>query len=320
MVAASVAQAARPLFFCLFLSHVCYAELLLPKYGAERLAHGRHLAATDLPLDTIRLPPGFSIDLYSPDSFPARFLALGQSDANATVVYVSSTQDVVTALVDRRDGSPVRACTLLSSQDNPNGVAYDAATRSLYVAEVRAITRYDNVDAAALAGCDPGLLQATEVAGADLLPPQASHANRALAIGPEDGKLYVTVAAPFNVAECVDPYCTIHRLDRNGSGWEVFARGGPGPLQPALLPCSAPCCCAVLLMAHPAPVHPLGITAPLPAGIRNAAGFDWNAETGALLWSGMERDRMGDDLPDDVLGASFPDQPGVDWGFPYCHW
>ncbi|KAI3430519.1 hypothetical protein D9Q98_005112 [Chlorella vulgaris] len=206
-------------------------------------------------------------------------MALGKADDNGTVVFVSSTTSVVTALIDRLDGSEVEACTLLSGQDNPNGIAYDATTGSLYVAEVRAITRYDNVDAAALAGCDASLLTSTQIAGPDVLPAQASHANRALGIGPTDGKLYFTVGAPFNVDVCVDPYCSIHRINKDGSGAEVFARG-----------------------------------------IRNAAGWDWHPGTGALLWAGMERDEMGNDLPDDILAASYPDQPAVNWAWPYCHW
>lgn len=64
--------------------------------GLPAASGGRRLqAAPRLPLDRIRLPPLFSIDLYVDASFPARFMELGQADANATVVYVSSTQDKV---------------------------------------------------------------------------------------------------------------------------------------------------------------------------------------------------------------------------------
>jgi hypothetical protein len=108
--------------------------------GSAATATGRRLtAAPDLPLDTITLPPGFSISLWTPATFPARFMALGKADDNGTVVFVSSTTSVVTALIDRLDGSEVEACTLLSGQDNPNGIAYDATTGSLYVAEVRCL-------------------------------------------------------------------------------------------------------------------------------------------------------------------------------------
>lgn len=30
---------------------------------------------------------------------------------------------------------------------------------------------------------------------------------------------------PCSVGTCVDPFCTIHRLDKNGSNLEVFASG-----------------------------------------------------------------------------------------------
>ncbi len=38
--------------------------------------------------------------------------------------------------MNRGAGSPVQACTLLDGLDNPNGIAYDRAAKSLYVAEV----------------------------------------------------------------------------------------------------------------------------------------------------------------------------------------
>lgn len=100
----------------------------------------------------------------------------------------------MTAIVDTPDGSP-RACTLLSGLNVPNGIAYDRATGALYVAEVTRITRHDGADAAALAGCDAARL--SSALASDQLPQQESHAARGLAIGPRDGKLYVTVAAPF---------------------------------------------------------------------------------------------------------------------------
>lgn len=48
----------------------------------------------------------------------------------------------VTALVSR-GGAPAQACTLLSGLDNPNGIAYDRSTKSLYVAEVGLLGRGD---------------------------------------------------------------------------------------------------------------------------------------------------------------------------------
>lgn len=233
----------------------------------------------NLPLHLVKLPPGFSISLFANASIPARFFAVGnRGRSKPTIVFVSSNAGSVYALVDRKDGSPVTACSLLKGLDVPNGIAYDAATGILYVAEVRRIQSYTWVDQAALEGCNATRIRARRVVGDDVLPEQAAHRSRGLGLGP-DGRLYVTVAAPFNYDVCVDPYCTIMRMEKNGSSPEVFARG-----------------------------------------IRNAASFDWHSETKALVFSGMERDLMGDDRPDDILGAIYPGQAGINLTWPYCHW
>lgn len=50
----------------------------------------------NLPLDLIKLPPGFSISLYANASIHARFFAVGnRGSAKPTVVYVSTNQGKV---------------------------------------------------------------------------------------------------------------------------------------------------------------------------------------------------------------------------------
>lgn len=57
------------------------------------------------------------------------------------------------ALVDRGGGAPVTACTLIEGPlDAPNGIAYDRATGSLFVAETRRITRRGGAGARPPAG------------------------------------------------------------------------------------------------------------------------------------------------------------------------
>lgn len=93
----------------------------------------------DLRLDRIRLPPGFEIELYTDEStfIPTRFLALGRADEEATIVFASTSEEsAVFAIVDRGDGKRT-ACVLLQGLNQPNGITYDAATGSLYVAAVR---------------------------------------------------------------------------------------------------------------------------------------------------------------------------------------
>ncbi len=94
----------------------------------------------DLRLDSIRLPPGFAIEVYADGYIPARFLALGKVEGNTTVVYASTAEEnAVFAIVDKHDGRPRQACVLLhnlSSITQPNGIAYDRSTGSLYIAGV----------------------------------------------------------------------------------------------------------------------------------------------------------------------------------------
>ncbi|KAL4422819.1 hypothetical protein ABPG75_009016 [Micractinium tetrahymenae] len=270
---------------CCTLDHICQgqqdpdAAAPSPSSGAPSTGgSGATLPpAPDLPLDRITLPPGFSISLYVDATFPARFFALGKTDANATVVFVSSTKGTVTAIVDTGAASP-RACTLLRGLDVPNGIAYDRATGALFISEVTRITRYAGADAAALAGCDASLLSSALVS--DQLPQQEDHDARALAIGPRDGKLYVTVAAPFNLGTCVEPFCTIHRLDKNGSNFEVFASG--------------------IRNAAGFEWHP-------DTGDLLFAGMERD---------NMPPDH--NNAPDDVLVAV--QQAGTGYGWPYCHW
>jgi glucose/arabinose dehydrogenase len=238
-----------------------------------------------LRLEDIRLPPGFNISLYidEADFIPARNMALGKADGEATVVYVSTAQQgAVFAVVDRLDGDLRATCLLLSNDSaptTPNGLAYDRSTGSLYVAGVNAMVRVDGADEAALAGCDPDLLNLTVLASGDPdMPPQAKHANRGLTLGP-DGKLYYTVGAPFDSGEeCTGAYCSVWRMNTDGSGLERVA-----------------------------------------SGLRNGAAFTWHPRTGDMLTVAMERTGLGDELPDDLLVAINTSNP-IDWGWPYCHW
>jgi glucose/arabinose dehydrogenase len=58
----------------------------------------------------------------------------------------------------------------------------------------------------------------------DSLPRDTHHGWKFIAFGP-DGKLYVPVGAPCNICDPGDPYASILRMNADGSGREVFARG-----------------------------------------------------------------------------------------------
>lgn len=164
----------------------------------------------DLPLERIKLPPGFAIETYA--RVPgARSLALG---ANGTVFVGTLREGKVFALTPSAKG--VEVLTLARDLNAPGGVAYrDGA---LYVAEVNRVLRYDRIDTSLANPPKP-------VVVTDRYPTDRHHGWKFIAFGP-DGKLYVPVGAPCNVCnEDPDRYGLISRINADGSGYEVYARG-----------------------------------------------------------------------------------------------
>lgn len=171
-------------------------------------------ARAALPLDQIKLPPGFSISVYADDVPNARSLALGK---NGTLFVGTRGGSEVYAVVNKNgDQKADEVITIATGLTAPNGVAFRDG--SLYVAEVSRILRYDNIEANLANPPKP-------VVVTDKLPREMHHGWKYIAFGP-DGWLYVPVGAPCNVCEA-DPnrYAAILRMQPDGSQMEVFARG-----------------------------------------------------------------------------------------------
>ncbi len=171
-------------------------------------------ARAALPIEQIKLPPGFSISVYA-DAVPnARSLALGK---NGTIFVGTRAGSEVYALVDKDgDQKADDIITIARGLTAPNGVAFrDGA---LYVAEVSRILRFDDIETNL--GNPPKPVVVT-----DKLPQDMHHGWKYIAFGP-DGWLYVPVGAPCNVCEA-DPnrYAAIFRMQPDGSKMEVFAQG-----------------------------------------------------------------------------------------------
>lgn len=165
-------------------------------------------------LPWIRLPPGFSIEVYA-DNIPG---AREMTEGPAGVVFVGTRgEGKVYAVLDaNQDQRADRVLTIATGLDNPNGVAY--RNGSLYVAEVSRILRFDRI-AGELANSSPSTIVR------DDLPTDPHHGWKFIAFGP-DGLLYVPVGAPCNVCERDDPrYATILRMAPDGSDLEIYARG-----------------------------------------------------------------------------------------------
>jgi glucose/arabinose dehydrogenase len=193
--------------------------------GAGRAAGGGPAGGRGGPppavqLNTIRMPPGFSIDLYAEGMPAARSMALG---ANGTVFVgtfglLTGQQNVgkVFAVRDaNNDGRADEVLTIAEGLNQPNGVAFHNG--ALYVAEMQRIIRYDGIEGRLKNPPSPVVVK-------DGFTPSGNHQWRYIAFGP-DGKLYIALGAPCNVCKADEPYATIARMNPDGSGFEIYARG-----------------------------------------------------------------------------------------------
>ncbi len=164
-------------------------------------------------IDRIALPDGFKIEIYA-DSLPdARSLALSP---NGTLFIGTRDNGSVYAVRDNNaDGAADERFTIARDLTMPNGVAFRDG--SLFVAEVDRVLRYDDIESLLADPPAPALIT-------DRYPRDTWHGWKYIAFGP-DGKLYVPVGAPCNVCEVEDPYGAITRMNPDGSGFEIVARG-----------------------------------------------------------------------------------------------
>jgi glucose/arabinose dehydrogenase len=164
-----------------------------------------------LPLDTIKLPPGFVIEVMARVE-NARQMALGPKGT----LFVGSMQAGKVHAVRFRPGAAPEVLPVASGLALPAGVAvHDGA---LYVSAVDRVLRLDDIESRL---SDPP----KPVVVTDRFPKNRHHGWKFIAFGP-DGKLYVPVGAPCNICD-EDPnrYATIMRMNADGSGLETFARG-----------------------------------------------------------------------------------------------
>ncbi|MDE1008306.1 MAG: PQQ-dependent sugar dehydrogenase [Paraburkholderia fungorum] len=182
------------------------------RVGATLLLAATTLPAlAALPIERIKLPPGFHIEVLS-DALPsARAMALSPKG----ILYIGSLDGHVYAL-ELRDGHVTARHVITSGLETPAGVAWrDGA---LYVSAVSKILRFDAIDAHLNDPPKPAVVT-------DTLPTETHHGWKFIAFGP-DGKLYVPQGAPCNV--CLkdrDRFGLIGRMNPDGSHYEVVARG-----------------------------------------------------------------------------------------------
>lgn len=171
-------------------------------------------AQSNLPLDTITLPPGFTINIYTADVLGARSMTLSEDGT----LFVGTRRSSVYAITDADgDQQADQVRVIASGLDSPNGVAvHDGA---LYVAELSRVIRLDDIEANLDSPPQPVVVKDGFYVGQGGL-----HAWKFIAFGP-DGKLYVPVGVPCNVCEENAQYGILARMNPDGTELETFASG-----------------------------------------------------------------------------------------------
>lgn len=166
--------------------------------------------ASEIPLDKLKLPPGFKAEIWSTGTPGIRAMTRGDSGK----IYAGTRP--LGRVYEITDKGTERSSRVVVDKLNQPAVAMNKG--SLYVMAIDKVLRYDGIEA------NPDV-QPVDMTAAFKLPPEQHHNWKYLRFGP-DGKLYVPFGAPCNI--CVPPtneYAQIRRYNADGSGMEVVATG-----------------------------------------------------------------------------------------------
>jgi len=161
-------------------------------------------------VDKLSLAKGFKLEVYASGIANARSLRIGDK---GTVFVGSRLLDKVSAVVDKGGKKEVKV--VASGLYRPNGVAFKDGT--LYIAELSKISKIEKIEDNLDNPPKPTVIY-------DDLPKDEAHGWKFISIGP-DNKLYVPVGQPGNNVMPSDRHGQIRRINLDGSGAEVVARG-----------------------------------------------------------------------------------------------
>ena len=158
----------------------------------------------------LKLAKGFNIEVYASGVANARSMRQGEK---GTVFVGSRLIDKVHAIVEKNGKREVKV--IASGLYRPNGLAIKDGT--LYIAELSKISKIEKVEDNLDNPPKPTVIY-------DNLPKDEAHGWKFIAIGP-DNKIYVPVGQPCNNCIPSDAHGQIRRINLDGSGMEVVARG-----------------------------------------------------------------------------------------------
>ncbi|WP_425258003.1 PQQ-dependent sugar dehydrogenase [Rubrivivax sp. RP6-9] len=242
---------------------------------------GRNADAIRANLKRVKLPPGFSIDLYAvvPD---ARHMAVAPS---TNMLFVGTRKTTVWAVTDRNsDGvaDEVKSFAPSLKFTNPNGVCW---TRDGFLI-VTEHNRVLNFPAAEFFYEGPDVAVIEVVPQGKLIPVEEesyNHGARTCRVS-DDGMLHVTLGQPYNV----QPKEKVALYEQLGIGGMIKLNAFDGSKREVVA-----------------------------RGVRNSVGMDINPKDKSVWFTDNQTDGMGDDIPPGELNRV--SKTGEHFGYPFIH-
>jgi len=166
----------------------------------------------EVQLDLIKLPPGFSINIYAQGVDNARQMVRGD---RGTLFVGSRRAGKLWAISDSDGDQRADQVRLIDKGlKMPSGIEFREG--ALYVGALDRVLRYDKIESRLDQPPEP-------VVVTDALPDKNYHGWKYLRFGP-DGKLYIPVGIPCNIC-AEEGFGEIRRMNADGSGMETYASG-----------------------------------------------------------------------------------------------
>ena len=165
---------------------------------------------SEIPVDKIKVPKGFKVELWAHGMPGVRMMARGSQGT----IWAGTRS--IGRVYEIKDKGGVREYRILAQKlTQPNGVAFQGG--NLYVMAINRVFRYDGIES------NPNVTP-VELTKEFNLPPDVHHNWKFIAFGP-DSRLYVQVGSPCNICEPSPAHGQIRRYVADGSNMEVVARG-----------------------------------------------------------------------------------------------